>query len=119
MIGDTITVTYNTVATVLNKINQDGYTSEYYKRGTLEDMRVFVRHSNERVVAGKPAYERHQIDLTRTVFATTTTPERVYQVYTTIRLQKGSDPDAAEYLTAALCGLSSSTFIDKVVGWES
>lgn len=119
MIGDTITVTYNAVATTLNKINQDGYTSEYYKRGTLEDMRVYVRHSNERVVAGKPAYERHQVDLIRTVFATSTTPERVYQAYLTIRLQKGSDPDAAEYLVAALNGLDNATFIDKVVGWES
>lgn len=120
MIGDTITVTYNTVATVLDKINQDNYSSEYYKRGALEEMRVRVRHQNESVTSGKPvAFERHLVELTRTVYATSTTPERVYQVYTVIRLQKGSDPDAAELLVSALCGLESATFIDKVVGWQS
>lgn len=119
MIGDTVTVTYNSVATVLNKINQDSYTSEYYKREALFEMRLRVRHSNESVVSGKPAYERHQIDLTRTEYATSTLPERTYQAYTVIRLQKGSDPNAAEFLTAALCGLETSAFVDKVVGWES
>jgi hypothetical protein len=119
MIGDTITVTYNGVANVLNKINQDNYTSEYYLRNATEDFRVRVRHSNESVRAGQPAYERHQIDLIRTVFATSTLPERVYQTYTVIRLQKGSDPDAAELLTSALCSLESAAFIDKVVGWQS
>lgn len=119
MIGDTITVTYNSVPTVLNKINQDNYSSEYYKRSTSEEMRVRVRHQNESLVAGKPQYERHQVDLTRTVFATAELPERTYQAYTVIRLQKGSDPDAAELLVSALCGLESAAFVDKVVGWES
>ena len=119
MIGDTITVTYNTVATVLDKINQDNYSSEFYKRSALEEMRVRVRHQNESVVSGKPAMERHLVELTRTVFATATVPQRTYQAYTEIRLEKGSDPDAAELLTAALCGLESAAFIDKVVGWQS
>jgi bifunctional N-acetylglucosamine-1-phosphate-uridyltransferase/glucosamine-1-phosphate-acetyltransferase GlmU-like protein len=119
MIGDTLTVTYNSVAKVLNKINQDNYTSEFYLRDALEDYRVKVRHSTESVKAGQPVYERHQVDLTRTVFATTTTPERIYQTYTVIRLQKGADPDAAELLASALCGVLSASFVDKVVGWQS
>jgi hypothetical protein len=119
MIGDTITVTYNGVANTLDKINQDNYTSEYLKRTATEELRVRIRHSNESVVAGKPAYERHQVDLTRTVFATSTTVERVYQTYMVIRLQKGSDPDVAELVAAALCGLTNASFTDKVVGWQS
>lgn len=119
MIGETLTVTYDGVAKVLNRINQDNYTSEYFVRDAVESFTVRVRHSNESVRAGQPAYERHQVDLTRVVFATPTSPERQFQAYTVIRLQKGSDPDQAEKLTAALCGLESAAFIDKIVGWQS
>lgn len=119
MIGETITVTYNTVATVLNRINQDNFSSQYYYRDGIFEMTLRIRHQNESVAQGKVPFERHQVDLTRTVFATATVPERTYQAYTVIRLPKGGDPDAAELLTAALCNLSSASFVDKVVGWQS
>lgn len=119
MIGEQLTVTYNAVAKVLNRINQDNYSSEYFWRDAVEEFTVRIRHSNESVRAGQPAYERHTVDLTRKVYATTTTPERVFQTYTVIRLQKGSDPNAAELLVSALCSLESAAFVDKVVGWES
>lgn len=119
MIGDTITVTYNAVANTLTKINQDNYSSEYLKRTATEELRVRIRHQNESVRNGQPAYERHQVDLTRTEFETATTPERVYQAYTVYRLQKGADPDKAELLVAALNGLETVAFAEKVIGWES
>lgn len=119
MIGSTVTVTYNSVANTLDLINQDNYSSEYYKRTATEEMKLRIRHSNESVKPGQPIFERHQIDLTRTVFATSTTPQRTYQTYTVIRLEKGSDPAAATLLTSAVCGLEASAFVDKVIGWQS
>jgi hypothetical protein len=120
MIGDTLTVTYNSVAKVLNKvIPSAGVAAEYMLRDSVEEFRIRIRHTNETAKVGQPAYERHQIDLIRTVFATVSTPERVYQAYTVIRLQKGSDPDQAEFLTSALCGVESASFIDKIVGWQA
>jgi len=120
MIGDTLTVTYNSVAKVLNKIIPTaGVAAEYMFRDANEEYRVRIRHTTETAKAGQPIYERHQIDLIRTVFATLTTPERVYQAYTVIRLQKGSDPDQAEMLTSSLCAMESAVFIDKIVGWQA
>jgi len=77
-----------------------------------------IRHQNESVRAGQKQFERHQVDLTRTVFDAVN-GDKTYQAYTVIRLQKGTDPDAAELLTSALCTLESAAFIDKVVGWQS
>jgi hypothetical protein len=119
MIGEQLTVTYNGVAKVLNRINQDNYTAEYFFRDSVEEYTVRIRHATESVRAGQPAFERHTVDLTRKVFATATVPERIYQTYTVIRLMKGADPDAAELLVAALCSLESAAFVDKVVGWQS
>jgi hypothetical protein len=118
MIGDTVTITYNSVATVLNRINQDNYAAEYLYRDATKAFRLRIRHLNESVAAGKPAFERHQVDLTRTEFDATN-GDREYQAYTVIRLPKGSDPAVAPLLTLALNAFETSTNLTKVVGWES
>lgn len=118
MIGDTLTITFDTVAKVANKINQDNYSSEYLYRSATEQFQIRIRHQNENVKPGQRQFERHQVDVTRTVFDSVNGDE-VSQVYTVIRLQKGTDPDNAEKLVAALCATMSASFIDKIVGWQS
>lgn len=118
MIGETITITYNAVAYTLERINQDNYSSEYFKRDATQEFRLRIRHTNESVRPGQRPYERHNVELTRTVYDTVN-GDKVYQSYQIIRLQKGTDPDAAELMAKSLCGLATDAFIDKIVGWQS
>jgi len=119
MIGETVSVTINAVPYTLNRINQDNYAAEYFMRDATQEVTLRIRHQNESVKPGNVAFERHQIDLSRKVYATATTEEKSYQAYTVIRLPKGGDPDAAEQLTTALCGFQSAGTLDKIVGWQS
>lgn len=69
MFADPITVTINSVAKVLTRINQDGYASEYLLRDTLEEFRLKVRHSTytDKKRAGKVIH-RHTIELVQTIY---------------------------------------------------
>lgn len=119
MIGETVTVTINSVPWTLNRINQDSYASEYFARTAIEEVTMRIRHTNENAALGKLPMERHQIDLSRKVYATATVPEKTYQVYTVLRMPKGADPELLEQVASALCAFESAAIIDKVVGWQS
>lgn len=118
MIGEQVTVTYNAVAYTLERINQDNYSSEYLKRDAVHELRLRIRHQNEKASPGQKPFERHNVELTRTVFDAVN-GDKVYQAYQVIRLQKGTDPDAAELVNKALCALTTDAFVDKIVGWQS
>lgn len=118
MLGDTISITLDGVATTLNKINQDNYTSEYFVRSTAQEVRLRIRHAQENVTPGKPVMERHQVDLTQTIYDMAL-GNSVFQSYTVIRMPKGKDPAVARKLTQALQGMLTAATTDKVLGWES
>lgn len=97
--GTTITITVNAVAKILSKINQDSYGSEYLLRNPTDEFRLKIRHLKE---SGKKTAEilrgmdRHNIEFTQTIYATSTTPEIVRQVYAVIRVSPGDDPTAQQ-----------------------
>jgi hypothetical protein len=119
--GSTLTLTINSVSKVLNKINQDGYGSEYLLRSATEEYRAKVRHSIESAKNGKEPFERHQVEVTQTIFATDTTPEIVRDAYIILRVRAS---DAAStgtgYLVAGFVDyLDSSTVQGDVLSWQS
>jgi hypothetical protein len=118
MIGDTVSVTFNGVAKTLRKINQDNYSSEYQLRTSTEEFVLRIRHQKESLVAGKPQFERHHVDLTRVEFDAVN-GDRTFQSYTVIRLQRGNDPVNARHLTLALNGFEVAATLDQIIGWES
>lgn len=59
--GATITVTVNSIAKVLSRINQDGYTSEYRLVEATGIFRLFIR--NKSYVKNGVRFERHTFDL--------------------------------------------------------
>jgi hypothetical protein len=118
MIGDTVTVTFNAVATTLAKINQDNYSSEYHFLSSTIQYSLRIRHQDETAKPGMPQYVRHHVDLTRTEFDAVN-GDKVYQSYTVIRHQKGGDPAAARNLTLALNAFETSAVLDKVMNKES
>lgn len=118
MIGDTLSITHNGVAVVLNKINQDNFGAEYLKRTSTEEFRVRIRHQLESAKAGARPNERHNVELTRTVFDLVA-GDQSYQTYIVIRAPKGTDPVTAERVANALVGVMSTSMVTKVVGLES
>lgn len=59
--GDTVTITINSVAKVLKKINQDAYSSEYLLRETGKEFNLLIRHSRDKVLVNGFPQERHNV----------------------------------------------------------
>jgi len=105
MFGDTLELVYGGVATTLNKINQDGYASEYFLRTSVHEITMCIRHSKTKAAAGKPSNDRHNVELTQTIFATPTTVERKRKVYVVIE----QTPDD----TAILLGQALAIWLEQ------
>jgi hypothetical protein len=119
MLGDTITLTLDGASVILSKINQDQFTSEYLKRRTLDLIRLRIRHSKENPGNGKPAMDRHNVELTQEVFPVGDVPGYTRQVYTVVRNTPVDLDDDVGDLVACLSAFSTKANAIKWVGWES
>lgn len=118
--GSTIAITINAVAKTLNRINQDNYGSEYLLRESLQEFRVRIRHQTENAKNGEEPFERHQFEVTQTVFKTSTDPEVVRQAYSVFRHRKGDSLTSVGYLTAGLVDyLDSGTVQTDLLTWQN
>ena len=118
--GSTLTVTVNAVAKVLNRINQDNYGSEYYLRAAADQYRCLIRHSKEAPLADGRRKDRHNVEITHTVFATSTTPEYVRTVSFTIRCYETDDLTNMGYLFAgAVDYVDNATVQGDLLTWQS
>jgi hypothetical protein len=122
MFGDTLTVTLDGsggTARVCSKINQDAYSSEYLNRISTDEIRVKIRHSKEALKAGEIyPMERHNVEFTQTVFATSTVPEFVRQIYVIIRNKPNDTLVDVTNLCEALPFWLTDTNLDKLNIWE-
>jgi hypothetical protein len=117
--GATLTVTINAVAKVLNRINQDNYGSEYMLRSTTDEFRVKIRHSKENSKNGV-VMERHNVEITHTVFATATTDEVVRSTYIVVRGKLNDDVTPLGYLLAGFVTyVSNATVQSDLLSWQS
>lgn len=119
--GATLTVTVNSVAKVLNRINQDNYGSEYLLRSSSDEYRVKIRHSKESPNAKTGiAFDRHNVEITHTVFAAGDNPEIVRQAYVVIRNNYADSVTDVGYLVAGFVDyLDSSTVQGDLLTWQS
>jgi hypothetical protein len=118
--GATITVTVNAVAKVLNRINQDNYGSEYYLRSSTDEYRMKIRHSKENPLADGRQFDRHNVELTHTIFATPTTLEIKRIASSTFRVLGTDDLTQAGYLTAAFVDyVDGGTVQSDLLTWQS
>lgn len=110
------TVTIDTVAHDLSRINQDSYSSTYYKKGTGYEIRMNVRHSFEKATPNGQ-YERHNVDIQYSTFGEDGSI-KTDQAYVVFRTLRGNDGDA---LAELLQGLISWVGTNKaaLVAWES
>lgn len=118
--GATLTITVNAVAKVLNRINQDNYGSEYYLRSSLDEYRVKIRHSKDSPNASGQVYDRHNVEVTRTVFATTTVPQYTQvNSYTNKTLVSDSVTDAGYLFAGFVDYLDSATVQGDLLTWQN
>ncbi len=104
MLANTLTVTINSVAKVLTRVNQDSFSSEYRLSSATELLVLKIRNTTERSL-GFPM-ERHNVDLSWTTHATLTEPEKFYSVSQTFKKRIGSFQDPT-VLVQAVAGLAT------------
>lgn len=121
--GSTFTLTFNAVNKVLNRVNQDNYGSEYLLRTSTEEYRMKVRHSKETVKNPDPltrGMDRHNIEITHTIFATATTPQFIRQAYAVYRVMPGDDLTTVGYFVdGANATFSTNTVETDLLNWVS
>lgn len=87
MFADPITVTINSVAKSLARVNNDGYASEYVAKETDREFKLKIRNTTS--VRNGVSYARHSAELTERIFATPTTREVIRKSYTTFEHSDG------------------------------
>lgn len=119
MLGTTLTLPHADGDIVVTKINQDGYGSEYMFRNSTGQMRVKVRHSERKATAQTAAIDRHNVEITQTVFGVDDAADLQRKVYIVIE-QEPSDTDIK--LVDALCDWLIATAganITSLLNWSS
>lgn len=116
----TITIKINAVDKILKRINQDNFTTRYYLHEATQEFTVNIRHSKESPQKNGTLFDRHNVEIIQTVFATDTSPEINRSVYVVIRNSKSDDYTAVGYVPTALADLLKvSGNVDDLLSWVS
>lgn len=118
MLGDSIILTVNAIAKTLKKINQDSYSSEYLLKEASGEYRLKVRHSTEKNLVRGETMDRHNVELSRTVYGTA--PDDGYTVIIASTLRNPQRVEAVEVdqYSDALADFVKANGV-LLVGWES
>lgn len=92
MFPSTITLTVNTVAKVLNRVNQDSYGSEYQLNAATESYNLKIRHSTDSIDGDGLVMKRHNVFVEHIVYPTPTTAMKKETFTVTLRHDKFNDP---------------------------
>lgn len=119
MFADPQTVTINSVAKNLVKINQDQYSSEYLLRSALDEFRMRIRNTSSKPKGSSVMRDRHNVEIIHDVFATATAPAYRRKAYFVLENDQGDTLLDPRYLMLGLVGWTSSANIDKLLNFES
>ncbi len=118
MFADPITITVNSVAKALVRINQDTYGSEYLLREATQEWRLKIRNTSYTNAAGQ-LVDRHNFEFVNTVYATSTVPtivRKIYSVFENNRSDTSADPLNA---FVGFVAFMTSGNIQKALNYES
>lgn len=122
MLGDTISVTFDTVAKTLNRVKMEGYGAEYYlddKAISNRVFRAFVRHT---VPSNGSFGESHMFRLYVDKYdsASPFSLLKTTSAWTSIRTDLAAqDQEEAEDTAEAVIDFLSDATVTKIVGRES
>nr|UJQ85686.1 MAG: putative coat protein [Leviviridae sp.] len=118
--GNSVVVTYNAVAKTLTRINQDGYGSEYLLREATQEFRMKIRHSKEGLQANGNQFDRHNVELTQTIYPTESAPAVVRQAYVVLRNNFADTDAGVGHLDSALIDfLDGSGVVTDLINWAN
>jgi hypothetical protein len=121
MFADTVTVTINSVAKVMVRVNQDGYSSEYRLKETDGEFRLRLRNSSYVDKSrGSKTVNRHNAELVHTLYPVAPA------VYPTVRKTYAVFEDdlgdtlatVAKEVVGTLAFLTEAN-VTKLENWES
>lgn len=119
MFADTLTLTVNSVAKNLIRINQDGYSSEYRLKEATGEYSLNIRNTGY-TDKKRGEVSRHNVEFVQTVYpvapATTPTVRKAYLVFEDSKGDTIIDPVK---VTAALVAFLTEANLTKLVNWES
>lgn len=121
MFADPITITINSIAKNLIRINQDGYSSEYLLKEATGEYRVRIRNSSRADKArGGQLVDRHNVELTHTIYPVAP------KVYPTIRkdycvfeMDVGDDAALMAKTVAGVSAFITEANATKMINFES
>jgi len=119
---DTITITVNSVAKVLTRVNSgQEYTSEYRLRGTLDEYRLKIRHTSFKDAARAGlAINRHNVELVHTVFPVSPSLiPTIRKSYVVFEEASSDDATAALNFDLGFAGFLISANVTKLLNYES
>lgn len=121
--ADTITITVNGVAKVLNRVNSgQDFASEYRLRGTLDEFRLRIRHStySDKSVRPGVTINRHNVEFLHTVFpvAPSTIPI-IRKSYVVLEESANDDATAVNQFDVGFLAFLTSGNITKLLNYES
>lgn len=121
MFADTITLTVNSVAKVLNRISTSGYSSEYLFRDAVEEFRMKIRQSTRTdAKRGSRLVDKHNVELVQTIFAVS--PATINTVVKTFMVLENDQVDGATRplnTHLAFVAWQTSTNTQKLIAYES
>jgi len=121
MYADTIVLALTGFGNVtVIRINQDQYASEYLFRDATHMVQLRIRHSKVNDKKRNQSYDRHNVEIVRTIFATSTVAEYVQKAYL---VWETLPSDGAQAVAGALSSWMQSTSpkanLAGLVAWES
>lgn len=114
MFANTLTLTIDGAAKVLNRVNQDNFGSTYQLKSGTEKIDMQIRHSVDKLPAGN--VNRHNIFVEMVVFATPTVTEKYFSATYTLRERESSDPAYLDKLSVGMLTLLASLDTGLTVG---
>lgn len=118
--ADTITITINSVAKVLNRINQDGYSSEYFLRSSTEEFRLKLRNTSYTNSATGKVTDRHNVELVQTVYAVSpATVPTIRKAYTVLENERVDGLTEPLNFDLGYVAFLTSANITKLINYES
>lgn len=119
-IANPLVIAYDGNNKSLIRINQDAFGSEYYLRESTGDFRIRIRHTTESARNGMPAMERHNVELTMTVFAADPSePDLVEQIYFVLRNTKADPAATVAKLGDMMVAFETNTHFQDLVAWTN
>lgn len=121
MFSDTVTITINSVAKVLVRVNQDGYSSEYRLKEATGEYRLRLRNTSySDKNRGGITVNRHNAELVHTLYPVAPAVHNtVRKTYAVFEEDMGDTlVDNAKMVTGTLAFLTEAN-VTKLLNWES